>query len=572
VSLHRSCVLALLALFALLLASPRACRAQWSTNPTVNNMVFTGTTANAYPSIVTDGAGGAIFSWFDNRTGVGTSQLCGQRLGTNAAMKWFWTGVVIATASDMPIRPVMIPDGAGGAIVTWDFSTGSSSQVFAQRVDSSGALRWGGSGVLLCTSGGEQTNPTLASDGAGGAIFTWNDWRNSPGTDLYAQRVDRSGSVRWAAGGVPVSTLPQYQTNPNITPDTKGGAFIAWQDSRNELDTDIFAQHLDSTGTSLWTAGGIGVGGGPSDQWAPVIAPDGAGGALIAWQDGRNGVYDDLYAQRLTAAGNALWTVGGEPLSVSPNSKGQIVITGDGAGGLVGAWASFMNFAGTIWAGRIAADGTHPWAANGVPVDTLAGNAQLPVIAPDGAHGAIIAWQDLRSGTKTDIYAQRLNASGVAQWTANGMGVATGIRDKSAVALLEDGVGGVFATWLRSGGLYASHVTAAGALGPLTTGVEDEGEGLPPAFAMSPGVPNPFRPATVLRFDVPGVPPGAAAPVVTLRVYDMQGRVVATLVNGAMTPGTHRVTWTAGDLPSGVYFSRLTAGTYSETRKLVRLQ
>jgi flagellar hook assembly protein FlgD len=84
--------------------------------------------------------------------------------------------------------------------------------------------------------------------------------------------------------------------------------------------------------------------------------------------------------------------------------------------------------------------------------------------------------------------------------------------------------------------------------------------------------PNPFNPTTVIRYDVP-----AAGGNVTLRIYDVAGRLIRTLVDGAQTSGQKSVTWQATDdlgsrVGSGVYFYHLRAPGFSETRKMVLVQ
>jgi hypothetical protein len=100
-------------------------------------------------------------------------------------------------------------------------------------------------------------------------------------------------------------------------------------------------------------------------------------------------------------------------------------------------------------------------------------------------------------------------------------------------------------------------------------GVE-ESELLPSVSALSQGIPNPFRPSCTIQYDLP------TAQIVTLRVFDVTGTVVRTLVNARQEAGPHRELWDgrAGDgtaLPSGVYFYRLEAGDFVATRKMVLL-
>jgi hypothetical protein len=86
---------------------------------------------------------------------------------------------------------------------------------------------------------------------------------------------------------------------------------------------------------------------------------------------------------------------------------------------------------------------------------------------------------------------------------------------------------------------------------------------LPKQFGLYEPSPNPFNPTTELRFDL------AAAGTVTLKVYDMLGREVATLVDGFAVAGSYRANFSGHDLASGLYFARLTSGANTQVRKLM---
>jgi hypothetical protein len=103
-------------------------------------------------------------------------------------------------------------------------------------------------------------------------------------------------------------------------------------------------------------------------------------------------------------------------------------------------------------------------------------------------------------------------------------------------------------------------------LSEMVTSVEGFSTDLPKGFSLDQNYPNPFNPTTKIRFSV------GTYGYTSLRVFDLLGREVSTLVNEEMNPGTYSVTWDATGMPSGVYFYRLSAGAVNETKKLLLLR
>lgn len=98
------------------------------------------------------------------------------------------------------------------------------------------------------------------------------------------------------------------------------------------------------------------------------------------------------------------------------------------------------------------------------------------------------------------------------------------------------------------------------------TGVADEQSILPTEYSLSQNYPNPFNPGTVITFTIPA---SSKQEIVTLKVYTMLGQEIATIVRGATAVGTHSVQFNGAGRPSGIYFYTLTAGNYSETKKMI---
>jgi hypothetical protein len=108
-----------------------------------------------------------------------------------------------------------------------------------------------------------------------------------------------------------------------------------------------------------------------------------------------------------------------------------------------------------------------------------------------------------------------------------------------------------------------------GGTAPLTSIKKSGGSlasGSPLTFGLEQNFPNPFNPSTIILFAIP------QTEHVTLKVYDLLGREVATLVNEARTAGNHEAFFDASNLASGVYIYRLTAGNFIATKKFTLIK
>ena len=274
--------------------------------------------APTHRDIVSDASGGAIVVWVDAALDV-----VAQRV--DAGTPWGATPTVVSNDSRVegPLRAA--EDGAGGVLVVWRAQL-SDVQVRAQRLNNAGSAQWATNGLIVVDSdvvGGDpghwqnfRHGTDIVSDGAGGAIVTWTDWRHAfpvtnPGDDdVYAQRISSGGSVLWTGFGVQMAPLitggglaPGSQRFPWIVADGQGGAIVVYQDNGAPSAWHVVATRLDLDGNAHFTTY-IDWQAGPSyaDQLAPQVVFDGGGptppGLVAVWDDRRNGPAD-LYAQKL---------------------------------------------------------------------------------------------------------------------------------------------------------------------------------------------------------------------------------------------------------------------------------
>ncbi len=167
----------------------------------------------------------------------------------------------VCNASGDQLKPSMAADMAGGVYIVWyDQRNGRDSNIWMQRVLASGVVApdWPVNGLVVCSAPGDQVLPQIVSDGAGGAVLTWQDRRDGVSADIYAHRVrpNATFSPGWPAQGRAVCTTPGEQTSPAIVSDNAGGALLLWQDTQN--DTDLYAGHVLASGAldTAWPSGG----------------------------------------------------------------------------------------------------------------------------------------------------------------------------------------------------------------------------------------------------------------------------------------------------------------------------
>jgi hypothetical protein len=227
-------------------AGVREQRYDGSGNSLWNPLVLAAAGNNIPPSIASDGASGAIVAWSGGGAFIQRVTSAGDRLWgvPNAGLTLSTTGRA----------PTLIGNAPAGALVTWEDNRGGSNfNIYAQMVNSSGVAQWQPDGVEVCVETDDQRAPKIVSDGNGGAIVSWFDARTSgsSGTDIYAQRVDGTGARQWMlTNGVAICTAPNNQVDPTMASDGSGGAWVAWQDLRSGNE-DIYATRVNPNGAPL---------------------------------------------------------------------------------------------------------------------------------------------------------------------------------------------------------------------------------------------------------------------------------------------------------------------------------
>lgn len=387
-------------------------------------------------SIVSDGSGGAIIAWQARTSSQGAYVNHITRVSADGHVLW-----------DREFARVsqLINDGAGGAIIAADY-TSDREEVVITKVDSGGGLPWGEHGAVISIPDYQANSLNVAGDGAGGALAIWVEAiRQSMGQGqpvkttqrILAQRVSSDGSLSWAENGIVLCAPPETLDvqEPKVIGGDSGGAIVTWWqspqgrisgDSPEALLQDICVQRVDANGNVLWQQNGIPLetvktAGRFFPVHSPLLVSDGFGGAIIIWEDLRQGIAS-IYAQRVDPDGTYRWQMGGVDVCYV-NSASSFVfrqIVPDGLGGAIVACR--FTEAGTFKQGvlvqRLDPAGGTVWPGSGIVV--AGGDTTGHFISPDGQGGAIVAWGALEGGVEKS-YMQRVDSSGKLLWGAEGI-------------------------------------------------------------------------------------------------------------------------------------------------------
>jgi len=370
-------------------------------------------------------------------------------------------GVPVSTAPYAQSAPRIVARPGGGAWVAWlDGRSGYSTDVYGAMLDAAGTPSTGGGdqGTGLTAITCFKRDLAYVADGTGGAIAAWSDHRcTSPeGYDIFVLRVGPDGRpvAGWPVNGRNVSSAPGWQVQPSLAPDGAGGAFVAWVES-GEPAPKVVAHHVLADGAldPEWPAAGLLLSTAGTETASPVVGPDGSGGFYVAWGDRRDGDLD-IRLQRVTAAGSIApgWPSVAVAACAWPNDQFEPRLLA-GVSGVSLAWLD-RRAAGTsqLYACRFLPNGARApgWPLGGLAVAPGAGAQTDLVVARADLGGYRFGWSEDRGlGSGRDVYAQRVDSTGAvaAGWPASGAVACAAPGDQYAPTLTPDGAGGAYYAW-----------------------------------------------------------------------------------------------------------------------------
>jgi len=444
----------------------------------------------------------------------------------------------------------------------------------------------------------------------------WHDTRDGASPEIYYKR-SLDGGITWGAD-TRITNNIYYSSNPSVAV-SGSNVYIVWEDDRDGISGvyEIYFNHSTNGGTTWGTDTRL-TNDPTMSQWACVSA---SGSVVnVVWSDNRNGAQYEVYYKRSSDGGitwgsdNRFTSVQGGSWSASVSSSGSVVHVSwlDGRNGHNDMYYKRSTDSGINWGADIqltndtilrynpsmsvsglnvhvlfldsrdhdpgpyeiyykhSADGGITWGADTRLTTHYKSSALHSAITSSGSNVHVV-WDDQRnSATNYEIY-YRGSTNGGTNW-----GTETRLTFDSSYSMypfISASGTTVHCIWsdFRNGNweiYYKRNPTG----NPI--GITNISTGIPSSFSLNQNYPNPFNPSTVIRFTIPSLsfPNVSIGNPVQLKVFDIAGREVQTLVNENLQPGTYETSFDGSRLTSGVYFYKLETNRYSNIKKMIMLK
>ncbi len=515
-----------------------------------------------------------------------------------------WIAVYNGPKLDFNHAAALAVDDSDNVYVSGYSTDGSGNSDFVTiKYDAAGAMQW----IDRCQEGGQGTR--LVVDGSGYVYVT--GFGDDSG--YVTVKYNTSGTKQWLAqcsravvGG---SRWPGYPWSLSLAVDNSGNVYVAGGAAITNNNSDYLTIKYNRSGIQQWLV----TFDGPANSFDEVeaIAVDDAGNVYVTGKSTGSGTSADIASVCYSSLGEQQWVARyngsasswdqGEDIALDPS--GNVLVTGrtrsSGSGedfvtikynssgllqwiarynGPMNGWdvatALALDNAGSVYVTGLSNDygdyatvkynnsGLEQWVAQ---YSSQGRSYDYPYdIAVDLSGNVFVTGFSIGLRESPDWTTIKYNSSGVEQWFARYN--APNSTGGEAWAIAVGSAGKLLVTGSSWGNNWSMMTTIKHREVPTTEAPEERAGLEPGEFALFQNYPNPFNPSTIIHYQLP------IHSHVTLKVFDILGREVATLVDGIEEPEFKSVQWDASGLASGVYLYRLRAGEYASVKRMVLMK
>jgi Secretion system C-terminal sorting domain len=447
------------------------------------------------------------------------------------------------------------------------------SDILLIKTDNSGNILWQN------IYGGERDDAAVSAyltyDNSYLIVGYTNSFKNDTSNyDIYLLKITMGGDTIWSKT-IGTDSAIELDNSSILTSDNNI-LIVGSKTSLTNSNTDMLLIKMDQDGNVIWEKTYGGEEGADDGEY---VLETGDKGFLITGETGSYGIgtpfFTNIYFIRTDVNGDSLWTrYYGNIWYDYPRS---ILKTNDNSYIVSGWYATNGTEVSDISVLKIQDNGDISWArlygADGFEYSygsVNIGNNNFLLI---GTTNSVL----LGSMGSYDIYLMNINIDGDTIWTKT-IGTSAFESAKGMVKTND----GNYIIYGQSKPFYQSNssdVLLVKVNFNSINGITGDNNSIPSDFVLQQNFPNPFNPTTKIKYSIPFPP--ASSPLangrnevgfVTLKVYDILGREIITLVNEFKEPGNYEVEFNAGLLASGIYFYKLQAGSFVEMKKMILLK
>ena len=575
--------------------------------------------------LLVDDNNNAIVAFTDTRNSGNLNPFV-YAISPNGNFLWGANGVDLNPTADFQANPKLAKTNDGNIVVAWIISS-TRTQVGLQKISPAGTKLWGTNPIILQSATEGLNYPDVVTSDSGGVILFHTATTGSfpaQTVKLRAKKINSSGTVSWNVNIQDLGRIAAF-TTPRVYSDKNNGGFIAWHDDRNfDNLQSAFVQRVSSGGSLYFPVDGAEaslIAG--RNKFNPVIAfGDSANASYIFWMETEpNQNQNGISGQKLSANGTRQWTDNAKifkdlsaPFTASINYLNSEM-------GNRRAYLFYLEGNGSGLNDKVEgfacdANGNFLWPGNFTILSNPTSDKMHMVSTVDVYKNCKLAWGDNRLDA-SGIYAQDINPDGelgnsvvpveLVSFTASVFNSNNSVKLNwiTATELNNSGfeverlkiINEISEEWVNIGfvsgngttteaheysfvdenissGKYSYRLKQIDLDGSFTYSNEVEVDlNLPQTFILEQNYPNPFNPTTRIKYSIPNFALGGVqGSQVVLKVYDVIGNEVVTLVNEEKPAGNYEVNFNSSSLPSGVYFYKLQAGTFKEIKKMMLLK
>lgn len=450
-----------------------------------------------------------------------------------------------------------ITTGMHGNVYVTGVSTGTGYDYLTIKYNSLGDTLWTARYNGPDTTIGSYDEPwAIVVDHQGNVYVTGESYSPTTGFDWATVKYDSSGRMEWVKryDGILGST---DENSYDLTLDHSGNIIVTGYSPGNMTSADFLTIKYDQSGDTLWTARYNGTGN--AYDYATKVRVDSADNIYITGRSDGLNTQEDFATVKYDSNGNQLWVrrydgsgQDDEPKDIVIDRNSDIYITGYSIGATTGRdflTIKYNSNGDSLWTQRF----------NGSLGN---GNDEANSIIVDGEGNSYVTGYSETNSKGSDFYTVSYDSGGSAMWNEVYNGPAN--SDDNAKVVLRD----------KDGSIYVAGTSTDDSTGldfllvkysTLATRINND-KNTPLLFSLDQNYPNPFNPSTVIRYQL------AVRSQVSLKIYDVLGREVTTLVNEERPAGRYQLRFDGSSLASGIYFYQLRAGNLVQTKKMILIK